>query len=205
MKYLELRNLLKDFTVFSLRDISMVDKTFHRRRLNEWQDKGYIKMLVKGYYIFSDLEINENVLFEISNRIYNPSYISFETALSFHGLIPESVYGITSATSRRTYKFQTKIGKFSYRTLSPKFFFGYDIVKYNDKSFKIATLEKVLLDYFYINPQIKARDHFLSLRINKDVLAKRLCMDRLNEFSERFNKKSLSMRLKIFLEVMKDA
>ena len=72
MQYLELKQQLKDFLVFSLDDIKKVDQAFYRRRLNEWQDKGYIKKVIKEYYIFSDLEINESVLFVIANRIFDP-------------------------------------------------------------------------------------------------------------------------------------
>lgn len=71
MKYLEFREALKSFTLFSNREIKKVDDNFHRRRLNEWQEKGYIKKIIRGYYIFSDLEMNENVLFEIANKIHN--------------------------------------------------------------------------------------------------------------------------------------
>src|SRR3989338_7420397 len=109
MQYTELKQALKDFTVFSLADIKSLGVIFYRRRLNEWQDKGYIKKLIRGYYIFSDLELNENVLFEIANRIYDPSYVSLEAALSYYGLIPESVYGISSVSTRRTYKFKTPV------------------------------------------------------------------------------------------------
>jgi len=72
MQYIELKEALKDFTIFSLNDIKKIDSRFFRSRLNEWQDKGYIKKIIKGYYIFSDLKLNEDVLFEIANRIYNP-------------------------------------------------------------------------------------------------------------------------------------
>ncbi|GAI56933.1 unnamed protein product, partial [marine sediment metagenome] len=96
MKYLELKSELRDFTIFSLNEIRNIEPGFHRRRLNEWQDKGYIKKVVRGYYIFSDLKLSEEILFKIANRIYLPSYISLESALSYYHLIPESVYGITS-------------------------------------------------------------------------------------------------------------
>ena len=95
MQYIELKNGLKDFTVFSVSEIRKIDPHFHRRRLNEWQDKGYIKKIIRGYYIFSDLKLSEEVLFEMANRIYAPSYVSFEMAISYYHLIPESVYGIT--------------------------------------------------------------------------------------------------------------
>jgi predicted transcriptional regulator of viral defense system len=105
MQYLEFQNVLKDFTVFSLADIRQVEPGFHRRRLNEWQEKGYIKKVVKGHYVFSGQELDERGLFEIANRIYAPSYVSFEMALSYYGLIPESVFAITSASTRKTSRF----------------------------------------------------------------------------------------------------
>ncbi|MFA5142987.1 MAG: hypothetical protein WC522_02300 [Candidatus Omnitrophota bacterium] len=101
MKYIEFRKIMGGFPVFSLSDIRQADPTFQRRRLNEWREKGYLKKVIKGHYIFSDLSLDENRLFEIANRIYAPSYVYFEMALAYYGLIPESVYGITSASTRK--------------------------------------------------------------------------------------------------------
>ncbi len=199
MHYLELKEKLKDWTVFSLGDIKKIEEGFHRRRLNEWQDKGYIIKVVKGQYVFSDLKLNENTLFEIANRIYSPSYISFEMALSYYGLIPESIYGITSVSSRRTYTFQTKIGQFIYRAIKPGLFFGYEIISYGMKNYKIASAEKALLDYFYLNPAIKTIDSFASLRINKSVFYKIINKDKLFEYLEKFNQKILTKRIKLFM------
>src|SRR4030043_614617 len=105
MNYLNLRGSLKNFSVFSLRDILRGEPGFHRRRLNEWQAKGYIRKVIKGFYIFSDLPLDELVLFEIANRVYKPSYVSLESALAYYQLIPESVFGVTSVSTRRTYRF----------------------------------------------------------------------------------------------------
>lgn len=205
MQYVELRQLLKDFTVFSLRDIKRVDNSFYRRRLNEWQDKGYIKKVIKGYYIFSDLELDENILFEISNRIYASSYVSLETALSHYGLIPESVYGITSVSTRRTYTFKTQIAEFSYRSMAPRLFFGYDIIRYNSKSFRIASVEKAVLDYFYINTRIKSKEDFLSLRMDRNNLLKIINKKKFNTFLRRFQQKRLRERMRIFWEAVTNA
>ena len=205
MQYLELKNSFKDFTVFSLADIKKIDASFHRRRLNEWQDKHYIAKVIKGYYISSDLEIDENVLFEIANRIYRPSYISFETALSYYHLIPESVYGISSASTRRTYSFKTIIGEFSYKTIKWDLFFGYDLVRHNNKYIKIASTEKAILDFFYLHPHIKREPDFTSLRINKNIFLKQVNQERLYRFLDRFAKKALTKRVKSFLEFIKNA
>jgi hypothetical protein len=40
MKYIELKDRLKDLTVLSIKDIEKsAGSRFYRRRLNEWQDK----------------------------------------------------------------------------------------------------------------------------------------------------------------------
>jgi len=205
MQYVELKEALKDFTIFSLNDIKRIDRSFFRTRLNEWQGKGYIKKVIKGYYIFSDLELNENALFEIANKIYKPSYISFETALSFYHLIPESVYGITSASTRRTYKFKTQMAEFSYRTIKPELFFGYELVSYKNRRFKIASIEKTILDYFYINSHVKKENDFLSLRTNKDIFLKQVNEEKVYHFLEKFAQKRLGKRIKSFLEFMQNA
>src|SRR5690348_8693957 len=45
--------------------------------------------------------------FEAAQRIYGPSYISLESALAAHGLIPEAVHSVTSVCSRRSVQFKT--------------------------------------------------------------------------------------------------
>jgi predicted transcriptional regulator of viral defense system len=198
MQYIELKKSLQDFTVFSLVDIRRVDSSFHRRRLNEWQEKGYIKKIIKGQYVFSDLELSENVLFEIANRIYAPSYVSLEMALSYYHLIPESVYGITSVSTRRTYSFKTPIADFTYRTIKPALFFGYELVKYNDKVYKIASVEKAILDYFYLHPDIKSVNDFGSLRVDWDMFFEQINEGKIYKFLERFAQKTLSRRFRSF-------
>lgn len=169
MRFLEFQRLLKDFAVFSLSDIYAVEPSFHRRRLNEWQDKGYIKKIIRGYYIFADLVLNESSLYLIANKIYDRSYISFESALSHYQLIPESVYAVTSASSLVTRAFKTSVGFFKYHRIKPELFFGYQLNDFNGKRYKIADFEKALLDYFYIHPEISDRNAFTELRFNAEL------------------------------------
>lgn len=51
---------------------------------------------------------------EVASVMYGPSYISFETALSFHGWIPEAVYTTTAASAKRSCTFETPKGRFRY-------------------------------------------------------------------------------------------
>jgi len=191
MQFVDFKNELKDFTVFSTRDIIKVDSNFHSQRLSEWQVKNYIKKISKDYYIFSELEISESVLFLIANRLYAPSYISFEMALSYHNLIPESVYGITSVTSLKTKSFNIIIGNFIYRHIKPELIFGYKLKKHQNQFYKIAEIEKAVLDYFYLNSNLKSEDDFIELRINVKEFKESIDRNKFEKFLELFNNKSL--------------
>ncbi len=205
MQFLEMHNQLKEFTVFSLADIRAVDSHFHRRRLNDWQDKGYIKKIIRGFYIFSDTKLAEPALFEMANKIYAPSYVSFEMALSYYGLIPEGVYGITSAATRKTSRFKTAVAEFSYHTLKPRLFFGYRLVTHNDKHFKIASPQKALLDYLYLHPSIENVQDFESLRLNKPVFFERVQKESFAEALSRFSQERLTKRAEALWRHMKNA
>ncbi len=196
MNFVHFKNSLRDFPVFSIADIRAAYSCFDRRRLSEWQKKGYIKKIVKGYYLFSDVGMNESTLSAIANKIYKPSYISFETAMSHYRLIPESIYMITSASTRRTYLFETPVARFSYRTIKPSLFFGYSLLS---GGIKMAFMEKAILDYFYINPAVRTENDFASLRINRDEMLTRVNRERLTDYVQRFSHKRLSNRMKHFL------
>ncbi|MHA1754814.1 MAG: type IV toxin-antitoxin system AbiEi family antitoxin domain-containing protein [Candidatus Odinarchaeia archaeon] len=183
-----------------MNDIRKIEDSFDLRRLNEWQGKGYIKMVRRGYYIFSDLKLNESVLFLIANEIYSPSYISLEMAFSYYNLIPESVYGITSVTSQKTNNFETSSGKFIYRHIKPELIFGYKLIRYRNRNFKIAEIEKALLDYFYLNPQLKSEDDFIGVRFNIEEFKNKASKEKINRYLKAFNNKSLEKRIKRFLK-----
>ena len=206
MQYLKFRETFKDFTVISSADIGSVDAHFQRRRLNEWQDKGYLKKIIKGYYRFSDTALDENILFETANRIYAPSYISMEMAFSYYGFIPEAVYGITSATTRPTRTFSTQAGIFIYQTLKPRLFFGYQIMEYGaQKHFTIASPEKAILDYFYLHPSLTKTEDFISLRFNREVIGQKVKESVFCEYLDRFEQKALSNRVAIFWGLLNNA
>jgi len=206
MKYIELKDRLKGMTVFSIRDIEKsADKVFYRRRLNEWQEKGYIKKLIKGYYIFSDLKIDDYSLYEISNRIYSPSYISLETALSYYGLIPESIYSITSISTRKTASFETPVAEFNYGKVKNGLFFGYEISEHADNTFKMASPEKAVLDFFYLKSHLKSDADFESLRINHENFIKIMDRRRFFNYLKLYNNKRLSASIKKLWEYIDNA
>ncbi|MFN0188273.1 MAG: hypothetical protein ACKVQV_06190 [Bacteroidia bacterium] len=166
------RKTLEEFPVITLAYIRMSFPEFDTKNLINWQKKGYIKKLRNGCYIFSDRKINEHSLFQIANKLYEPSYISLESALSFYGFIPEGVYSIQSVSTRKTNVFTTPVGTFNYFTLKNSFYFGYRLVNENSEfPFRIATPEKTVLDFLYLRPDINDIAAIEALRWNRDELA----------------------------------
>jgi predicted transcriptional regulator of viral defense system len=205
MRYINLREELKDFIVFSINDIKKIDETFYRARLNEWQNKGYIKKVIKGFYIFSDLEISENILFLIANKIYFPSYISLESAFSYYNIIPEGVYSVTSITTRKTFKPAGSFTNFNYKKIKEEYFFGYKLIEFKNRYFKIASLEKSIIDYFYFNQKKDSSNDFYEMRLNTSSLSEQINLKIIKNYLEIFNKKSLTKCVNNLLEFVKNA
>lgn len=203
MKFLELKNLLSRFVVFSLADIRKIEPGFYRSRLSEWQNKGYIKKIIKNYYIFTDQQVDEKTLFYIANKIYNPSYISLEMVLAYYHLIPESTYGLTSITTKKTAIFKTKVGDFSYRSVKPELFFGYSLVDYQGQKIKLAEVEKAILDYLYLNSHLKTESDFSELRLNLAELLAYWNEIKFNQYLTVFGNKRLNVRAKNFINYLK--
>ena len=205
MRYINLREELKDFIVFSINDIKKIDETFYRARLNEWQNKVYIKKVIKGFYIFSDLEISENILFLIANKIYSPSYISLESAFSYYNIIPEGVYSVTSITTRKTFKPAGNFTSFKYKKIKVEFFFGYKLIEYKSRYFKMSSLEKSKIDNFYFNPKKDSFNDFYEMRFNTSSLSEEIDLKIVKDYLKRFNKKSLTRCINNLLEFIKNA
>lgn len=88
--------------------------------------------------------------FELAQYVYGPSYISLESALNFHGLIPEAVYAITSVCIKRSKVFNTPLGIFSYMRLPlENFYLDVEIVTENNNRFFIAKPWKAICDYIF--------------------------------------------------------
>lgn len=122
---------------------SKVAVTFLIHRLKK---QGYIQSLKRGLYKLSDEPVPDLYL---ANKLYEPSYISLEFALSYHRVIPETIYEITSITPKATRRFETVGRIYSYRKIKKAAFTGYMIEKQKGLSFQIADPEKAFVDLNY--------------------------------------------------------
>jgi len=109
---------------------------------------GAIIRVKKGLYVFGDAYRRRPYSRELlANLVYGPSFLSMDSALAFHNLIPERVEAVTSATTKRPKRFDTPVGSFVYRQ-APRGYYhlGMDRVEEGDIAFLIAVPEKALAD-----------------------------------------------------------
>lgn len=205
MRFLDFKAHFEPFRVFSVTDILKWDMDFDTRRLVEWQQKAYIRRIVNRWYMFTDDTVNESFLYLAANRIYAPSYVSFESALAYYHLIPEGVFSIISATTLKTHQFTTSLGTFTYRHLKPALFFGYRLVEIEGQRYRMAEPEKLILDFLYLNTNLTTTDDIESLRINRMEIHNLVSTQRLNEYLTLFENKALDKRVAVFLKMMEHA
>jgi predicted transcriptional regulator of viral defense system len=168
--YQRFRETFHDFPVITLSDIHKSFPDFDTKNLINWQKKGYLIKLRNGYYLLSENKTDEYRLYQIANKLYDPSYISMESALNYYGIIPEAVYSIQSVTTLKTCSFSTKVATFNYRTIKKELYFGYHLIKQATATFRMATMEKAVLDFLYLRADIKDEPGIESLRWNKTAL-----------------------------------
>ena len=137
---------------------------------------GKIIRVKRGIYIYAD---DSSVsLKTLANKIYGPSYISFEYALAYYGLIPERVQIVTSASmgKNKSKLFQTPVGDFSYQSINCSVYpYGVTRVEENGSPFLMASKEKALCDFLSKSgksPGIKSLARLLydDYRLDEDAL-----------------------------------
>lgn len=201
MTYLDFRGTMYSFEVFSTRDIEKLFPKFDTRRLVEWQRKGYIQKLINKWYLFADVPMNERLRYRINNCLHRPSYISLESALSHYGLIPEAVYSVQNITTRKTIAYDTIAGTFNYRSIKAHLFFGYEVDNSQTIPLLIASPEKAILDYLYLNHQLNNTEDIEGLRLNLTTFNETINKDRLTSYAACFESKTLNKRLNLLNKI----
>jgi len=106
----------------------------------------------RGLYCLADRYTQDRINpFELAQRIHGPSYVSLESALSYHGWIPEAVHAITSVTLGRSRTFETPVGLFSFTRIPQRLFMAgvRRTTREGEGAFFLATPLKALADHVY--------------------------------------------------------
>jgi predicted transcriptional regulator of viral defense system len=164
--------------------------------------KGEIVHIKRGLYALAKKYQRQGInLFALSQLIQGPSYVSFESALNYHGWIPEAVYAVTGASAKHAKQFTTPFGVFVYKRIPfPMLFLGVDRIDSPQGSFLMASPWKALVDYVYVNkkewrgidPVVK------SLRVEKESL-ENIDRDLLDQLQEIYK----NLRVQNFIKGIK--
>lgn len=93
----------------------------------------------------------------LAGPIYGPSYVSFETALAWHGMIPEAVTEVLSATSKRQADFENAFGRFRYFQIPEAVYpVGIERITASDLPFLLASPTKALCDRIAREPGFRS-------------------------------------------------
>ncbi|MFH1610741.1 MAG: hypothetical protein ABIA91_02510 [Patescibacteria group bacterium] len=151
--------------------------------IKTYTQKGLFKKLRNGLYILSDIPYNHYL---IANKVYNPSYISFETAFSFHKIIPETIYSITSATPKTSREFDVLNNHYVYRKIKKNVYTGYSVIKYLNETVLMAEAEKALADFLYFVDLGKQEMSYERLDLSN------IKKNKFFKYIDLFNRKSLN-------------
>mgnify|MGYP004493924135 FL=1 len=184
----------------------LVTNNLVKDNLNEYKNKntklsrnvktGKLIKLKNGLYE-TDKNVSGHLL---ASAIYNPSYLSFEYALSYYGLIPEKVVTFTNATCGKKKKktYTNYFGTYTYRDVPNNVFaYGVKIINENEYSFQIATPEKALCDKLYTLSTLKNLEElkvvlFKDLRIDEQEFSK-LNINDVKFLSENYHSKNVCL------------
>jgi hypothetical protein len=199
MEFSDLVELVKDQPLFDsgLLLSGDVSPGYIRRQLSSWIDAGKIIQLRRGLYVLaSPFQKTSPHPFQVANCFKQPSYVSYQSALAYYGLIPEGVYTTVSATTRRPGKWVTALGTFQYHHVLPNWFSDYISLDLGgQQSAFIASPEKALLDLVFLTSQGDSPSFLDELRLQNlegidlskmEVIVKRAGKPKLARFFVHF-------------------
>ena len=163
-------------------------------------DRGLLIRLTRGLYE-TDKNVEPHLL---AGCILSPSYLSFEFALSYYGLIPERVVAITSASLNvhKNKMFINKFGRYVYTDIPLSAFSdGLTLIGHDEYMVRIATKEKTICDSLYkwrVVHSIKALKELLfeDKRIDEDEFAS--CdFQLMKRLAKLYKKTNLNLLIKL--------
>lgn len=198
ISYLQFRETMHQYGCFNVQQVKIAFPNFDRTNITRWVKQRLLLRLRQEWYAFPDLLKEPDFARFVAERIYRPSYISLHSALSFYGMIPESVVRITSVSTLKTVSFENEFGQYSYQSIKPSCFFGYEPRQTKSgRSFLLAHPEKALLDLLYLYPQYNTEDEIEELRLDEDYMTSELNLERMEEYQRRIGSKALNERVKL--------
>lgn len=180
--------------IFTLIDLKVIfsNQPISSKQLSRWQESGYILKLKNGVYLLADYQSSVHP-FLISNVLYQPSYVSMESALYEYGFIPDVTQSITSISAKKTWSAEVLGSRFDYKKIKRDCFIGYGARSYLNYDVMMAEPEKALADFCYFNKsRLKNKSQIVESRFNYENLKQKIDKEKLRHYAALFNSKALN-------------
>ena len=169
MKFASLLEVVEDEPVFETGFLLAgdVDPADVRRQLSRWVRSGRLVQLRRGLYALAPpyRKVRPHP-FLVANRLVRGSYVSLQSALAYHGLVPEHVPVTTSVTTGRPQRRENPLGSFEYHHVRTDLLSGYRLETLGDgQEALVATPEKALADLVGLVPGADSKTYLSELRL----------------------------------------
>lgn len=136
-------------TFSQLHQLFNKDIQYTRKRISKLVNEGWLTRIKKGLYVISDISTRGILAIDhraVVNLLVENAYISFLSALQFHGYYNQLLGGIRAVSLEKN-KSRT-IGNyiFHFTTTQVKYFYGWETYEIDGQEIKIASFEKALID-----------------------------------------------------------
>ena len=139
-----------------------------RVQLSRWAAANRLVRIYTGWYTLAEpyrkVHIDMHI---IACTIKQGSYVSLQSALAYHGMIPEYVPETTCITTGRPTVIETPFGRIHYRHMKRDGFFGYHQIDSGSQLSFVAVPEKALLDLLYLTPGSESLPFLRELRLQQ--------------------------------------
>lgn len=137
------------------------------KQLSRWTGAGRLVQLRRGLYALAPpYQKRAPHPFLVANRLVRGSYVSLQSALAHHGLIPEYVPVTTSVGPGRPTRWDTPLGDYLFRHVKPSHLRGYRRMEVSPGQWAfVASPAKALLDLVYLHPGGDSRGYLRELRL----------------------------------------
>jgi len=186
VKYLkEVREFFKKTPVVSINDVKLLVKNSNYAHilLNYLLKRGEIKRIEKGFYT-----IHEDPTYMVF--AIRPCYIGLQSALSIHNLWEQETNTILITPRKLRVGIRDVFGSnVIIKRIDKKYFFGYELVRYDDYYIPVSDIEKTLIDLIYFN-----------VKIDKKIFYKvKLDEEKIREYLKKYPKNKVKKILKFRL------
>jgi len=173
-----------------------------KRRVSLLTETGWLVRFKKGLYAvvtdIGSLSANDLSIYTICQALNKDSYISFESALQYHGIFDQMLSTVGAVTFRRARSYKVKAALIKFFKIKKQLYFGFMEARSDIGLVKIARKEKALLDILYF----RSNRYYAGLVWEKLKNNKRMIdLDLLKRYALRFNL-SVMRQVGFFLDLL---